>query len=65
MPAPGLFVVVEGPEGSGKSTLVRALAERMTAAPGSKRVERAKKRLVQTDLANVRKVQNAKARRAR
>jgi putative FmdB family regulatory protein len=42
-----------------------SFAERMTAAPGSKRVERAKKRLVQTDLANVRKVQNAKARRAR
>ncbi|HQR18852.1 MAG TPA: dTMP kinase [Gemmatimonadales bacterium] len=32
MPAPGLFVVVEGPEGSGKSTLVRALAARMAAA---------------------------------
>ncbi len=32
MSAPGLFVVVEGPEGSGKSTLVRSLAARMSAA---------------------------------
>lgn len=32
MAAQGLFVVVEGPEGSGKSTLVRGLAARMTAA---------------------------------
>jgi dTMP kinase len=32
MPLPGFFVVVEGPEGSGKSTLVRALAARMRAA---------------------------------
>jgi dTMP kinase len=32
MPAPGLFVVVEGPEGSGKSTLVRGLAARMASA---------------------------------
>ncbi len=32
MSAPGLFIVVEGPEGSGKSTLVRALAAQMTAA---------------------------------
>ena len=31
MSAPGLFVVVEGPEGSGKSTLVRSLAARMSA----------------------------------
>lgn len=29
MSAPGFFVVVEGPEGSGKSTLVRGLAGRM------------------------------------
>jgi len=28
---PGLFVVVEGPEGAGKSTLVRALAARLVA----------------------------------
>ncbi len=28
---PGLFVVVEGPEGAGKSTLVRALAARLLA----------------------------------
>jgi dTMP kinase len=32
MPAQGLFIVVEGPEGSGKSTLVRSLAARMSAA---------------------------------
>jgi dTMP kinase len=32
MSEPGLFVVVEGPEGSGKSTLIRALAARMAAA---------------------------------
>ncbi len=32
MSAPGSFVVVEGPEGSGKSTLVRGLALRMAAA---------------------------------
>lgn len=32
MPVPGMFIVVEGPEGSGKSTLVRALAGRMSAA---------------------------------
>jgi dTMP kinase len=32
MAEPGLFVVVEGPEGSGKSTLIRALAARMAAA---------------------------------
>jgi len=32
MPAPGVFIVVEGPEGSGKSTLTRALADRMTTA---------------------------------
>lgn len=42
-----------------------AFAERLTAVPASKHVEKAKKRLVQTDLANVRKVKNAKARRAR
>ena len=36
MPAPGLFVVVEGPEGSGKSTLIRALAARMSAAGRSR-----------------------------
>jgi dTMP kinase len=32
MAEPGLFVVVEGPEGSGKSTLIRALEARMAAA---------------------------------
>ncbi len=32
MHRPGSFVVVEGPEGSGKSTLVRGLAARMRAA---------------------------------
>jgi len=32
MPAPGFFVVVEGPEGSGKSTLVRGLAARMASS---------------------------------
>ncbi len=32
MPGPGLFIVVEGPEGSGKSTLIRGLAARMSAA---------------------------------
>jgi len=32
MAASGLFIVVEGPEGSGKSTLVRGLAARMHAA---------------------------------
>jgi putative FmdB family regulatory protein len=42
-----------------------AFAERMTAVPASKPVEKAKKRLVQTDMANVRKVHEAKERRAR
>ena len=32
MPVPGFFVVVEGPEGSGKSTLVRGLAARMASS---------------------------------
>lgn len=31
-PGPGRFVVVEGPDGAGKSTLVAALAERLRAA---------------------------------
>lgn len=42
-----------------------AFAERLAVRPVSKRVQQATKRLVQSDLANVRKVKEAKERRAR
>ena len=42
-----------------------SFAERLTVAKGSKKVEQAKRRLVQRDLQNVRRVQTEKKRRAR
>ena len=42
-----------------------SFSERLAAVPGSKAVAKARRRLVQTDTANVKKVQQARERRAR
>lgn len=42
-----------------------AFAERLTTVPASKQVEKAKQRLVRSDLRNVKRVKDAKERRAR
>lgn len=62
-PRPGLLITLEGPEGSGKSTLVQALAERLRAVgadplllrePGGTRVgERVRAILLDPDLAEL------------